>query len=93
MAAEKIYARAAGFVAANLGDELALLDMADGTYLGFNATAAHLWRLLDQPMTLEALCEAMLAEFDVSPDQCRDEIAALLDRLAASGIVTIDDVA
>jgi hypothetical protein len=91
MAKEKIYEKQPGFVAANLGEELALLDMEHGTYLGFNATAAHLWRLLDEPRTLDGLCQAMLLEFDVDAARCRSEIEELLGRLAAADMVRVRD--
>lgn len=85
--AERAYERRPGLVAANLGEELAVLDMASGSYLGFNATAAHVWRLLDQPRTLEALCEAMMQEFDIDADRCRSELRELLDQMLAAGLI------
>lgn len=87
---EEIYSRRPDTVAANLGEELAVLDLPSGSYLGFNATAAHVWRLLSQPRTLDALCEAMTAEFEIDADRCRAEVAALLDRLRDAGLVTVD---
>jgi hypothetical protein len=75
-------------VSANLGAELAVLDLAGGSYLGFNATAAHVWRLLQDPLTLEQLCTAMAAEFEVEPAQCRGEIQALLEKLLAAGLIS-----
>jgi hypothetical protein len=91
MSKEKIYEKQPGFVAANLGEELALLDMAKGAYLGFNATAAHLWRLLDEPRTLDGLCQAMMLEFDVDAARCRGEVEELLGQLVADGMVKIRD--
>ena len=86
-AAERAYERRPGHVAASLGEELAVLDMASGSYLGFNATAAHVWRLLDQPRTLGALCQAMTQEFDVDADRCRAELHELLDQMLAAGLI------
>jgi len=91
MASARIYVRQPGFIAANLGEELAVLDMAQGSYMGFNATAAHIWRLLETPRTLDALCHALMLEFEIEDGRCRAEVAALLDRLAAAGMVRIDD--
>lgn len=88
---ERVYAKQPGFVAANLGEELALLDLASGAYLGFNATAAHIWRLLEEPRTLGSLCQAMMLEFEIDAERCREEVAALLDRLVAAGLVRTDD--
>jgi hypothetical protein len=85
---EKTYSRRPDVVAANLGEELAVLDLSTGSYLGFNATAAHLWRLLNEPRTLDALCDAMTAEFDIDKDRCRSEVAQLLDKLLAANLIT-----
>jgi len=95
MSKETIYRKQPGFVAANLGEELALLDMAHGSYLGFNATAAHVWRLLDEPRTLDALCQALMLEFEVDAEKCHSEVADLLGKLVAAGMVGTgdDDVA
>jgi hypothetical protein len=91
MASVRTYVRQPGYVAANLGEELAVLDMAKGSYLGFNATAAQIWRLLDTPRTLDALCQALLLEFEIEDERCRADVTALLDRLAAAGMVRIED--
>ncbi len=90
--AERIYRRKPDTVAANLGEELAVLDLPSGSYLGFNATAAHIWRLLSEPQTLDTLCEAMTAEFDIGKDRCRVEVAELLERLLAAKLLTAADV-
>ena len=84
---EQVYERRPGYVAANLGEELAVLDMASGSYLGFNATAAHVWRLLEKPRTLDALCKAMTHEFDIDADRCRPALNALLDELMTAGLI------
>lgn len=84
---ERSYERRPGYVAANLGEELALLDMASGSYLGFNATAAHIWRLLEEPRTLDSLCDAMIDEFDIDTERCRTELSALLNELLAAGLI------
>jgi hypothetical protein len=88
---ERIYSRRPDIVTVNLGVELALLDLPTGSYLGFNATAAHVWRLLSVPRTLAALCDAMTAEFEVEWDLCRAEVADLLDRLLAANLVSVAD--
>lgn len=85
------YSRAPHAAAVNLGEELALLDIPTGAYLGFNATAAHVWRMLDQPRTLDDLCARLTAAFDVDDDRCRIEVTALLARLVAADLVTVAD--
>lgn len=85
------YAKQPGYISANLGEELAVLDMASGSYLGFNATAAHIWRLLDAPKTLDALVDALTGEFEVDAETCRKEVQPLLDRMAAAGLIVCNN--
>ena len=87
----KLYRQRTDAVTASLGDELAVLDMETGAYVGFNATAAHVWRLIEEPRTLDDLCAAMTAEFDVDPTQCRTAVARLLSRLEAAGLAEQTD--
>jgi len=85
------YVRRPDLVAANLGDELAVLDMSKSAYLGFNATAAQVWRLLQEPRSLDELCAALNAEFDVDAQRCRQEVEALLQKLQSAGMIRISD--
>jgi hypothetical protein len=85
------YVRTPGFAVANLGDELAVLDLANGSYIGFNVTAAHVWRLLEEPHTFDSLCQAMMTEFDIDADRCRHEVSVLLNKLSASGLIRTGD--
>jgi hypothetical protein len=89
--AQTVYRRKPDTISANLGAELAVLDLPGGSYLGFNATAAHVWRLLQDPHTFEQICAAMIAEFEVEPALCGTEIHTLLNSLLAAGLITASD--
>jgi hypothetical protein len=87
----RTYSRRPALVTANLGEELAVLDLANDSYLGFNATAAQIWRLLQDPHSLDQICNAMVLEFQVDAERCRHEIALLLEHLLAADLIMADD--
>ncbi|HEY1755100.1 MAG TPA: PqqD family protein [Bryobacteraceae bacterium] len=87
----RMYSRRLTLVTANLGAELAVLDLARDSYLGFNSTAAQIWRLLCEPRSLDQICEAMLLEFQVDAGQCRIEISKLLENLLAADLIVAGD--
>ena len=91
MAPPPSYRRRADAVGADLGDELAVLDMQSGSYIGFNATAAAVWRLLEQPRTPQAICAALRAQFDVEEERCRSNVERLLERLLAHRLIERSD--
>ena len=57
-----------------LHDQLVMMDIQKGQYFALNPAATRIWELLEKPLTLEALCNALLEEFEVSPEQCQKDV-------------------
>jgi hypothetical protein len=72
---------------AGIGDELVALDVDRGNCFGFNEVATWVWRRLAEPATFEQLRDELLGEYEVSPDQCSNELQELLDDMAKRGLV------
>lgn len=70
-------------------DEMFALELEQGNFYGFNVSAARIWALIEEPCTLDALCDALAAEFDVAPATCRSDTLALLHELQADGLVVL----
>jgi hypothetical protein len=77
-------------VAAMVADELVVLSVDLGRYFGLNPTAARVWELLEQPRTMEELCDSLAEEYEIQPDACRLEVTALLEDLQKEGLVTVE---
>lgn len=86
---ELIYRRALDLMEAELGDELVALDPRAGECFGFNSVATSVWRELGEPKSFEQLREALLAEYEVEPGQCHDQLAAFLRDLERKGLVKV----
>jgi hypothetical protein len=82
------YQRAVDLLEAELGEEMVALDAEAGTCFGFNEVAATVWRELESPKTAADLRTALLAEYEVDPEQCDRELADLLQDLSARGLIT-----
>lgn len=76
-------------VSCDLFDEAVVLSLRDGAYYGMNPVAARVWQLVQQPTHLSALCDALLAEYDVPADQCEREVMALLRQLVEWKLVEV----
>jgi hypothetical protein len=48
------------------------------------------WRSLAEPRSFEQLRDALIADYDVSSEQCSAELKALLDEMVANGLVAVD---
>ena len=71
------------------GNELVLLNLRDGVYYGLEDVGARIWALLKQPVTLTAIRDAIVSEYEVEPTSCERDVRALVEELATKGLVEI----
>ncbi len=69
--------------AAELDGEVCLFHPATAQYLNLNATASAIWRLLEQPLSRDALITALVASHDVQEAHCRQETDSFLGEALA----------
>ena len=77
-------------VSCDLDGEAAILNLKDGVYYGLNPVGARVWKLVQEPVTLENILEAILEEYDVEEEQCFQDTVELLEELQDKGLVKID---
>lgn len=75
--------------ACQLGDEAALLHLVTGTYYGLDPTGTRIWELAQEPTAVSELLAALLAEFDVDPEECERDLLYLLENLAGETLIEI----
>ena len=73
---------------AHLPGEAVLLDLKTKRYYRLNATAARIWRALEQSDEPSKIVEALVGEFAVDALTARAELDRTLDDLRARGLVT-----
>ena len=73
--------------AAELDGEICLFHPDNAEYLNLNATASAIWRLLEQPLSRDALVTALVAGHNVEPAHCRQETDTFLAEALASSML------
>jgi hypothetical protein len=76
-----------------LGGGAALLDLRSATYFSVNPVGAYVWELLNKPILVSSVHEALHARYDVAPDACFADLLSLLQELADAGLIRIADAA
>jgi hypothetical protein len=79
------------WLAAKVGDELVMMSAAKGNYIGLSEVGARIWELIDEPRSVESVCDTLVAEYEVDPATCRAEVDAFLTALGQHDAVRIDD--
>ena len=88
-----IYVLRADHVAARmLGGEMMIMSAADSSLYVLNETASVVWQAADGVTPLSKIVrDNVCAEFDVAPDVALEDAIALVNDLAAHGILVISD--
>ncbi len=76
-----------------VGNEAVLLDLKSERYFGLDEVGTRIWQLLQEKGRIEPLLETLLAEYEVSPERLRADLAELLGRLEEAGLIQIEPVA
>ena len=84
--------RSPGILQASLGEgEIALLGAEASKYFGLEGSASAVWNLLEKEQSLQSLCDALTASYDVPADVCARDAVAFVTKLIEHDLVRIID--
>ncbi|NBB22957.1 PqqD family peptide modification chaperone [Runella sp. CRIBMP] len=76
-------------ISGQLNDDLVMVDIEKGSYFSLNSVATRIWELLENPLSSESLYEVLMAEYEVSPEQCRTEVNEYLEKMKELGLIQV----
>ena len=86
---ETVICRSEALLSNNLGDDVVMMDIEQGSYYGLEGVAARIWELTENPVSFGKVCEQLSNEYDILPDKCRQEVTSFLDDLLERKIVMV----
>jgi len=57
-----------------------IMHVERGKYFGLNPIGKRIWELIEAPKTLEQITSDLLLEYNITPDQCKTEVQAFLEK-------------
>ena len=76
-------------LAQEVGGEAVLLDLAGERYFGLDPVGTRIWALLAQAPVLEEVHATLCEEFQAEPARIETDLLALVQQLAAAGLVEL----
>lgn len=67
-----------------VGEGIGAVDF--GKLISLNETAAWLWEYCDETSDIDTLTQALCAEYDVSADEARRDVVAIVDEWIKVGV-------
>lgn len=70
-------------------DDVVMMDIEKGTYYGLESVAAEIWKLVKEPISVNSLCEKLTAEYNIAPEQCRQDVTVFLQELLNRNVIKV----
>lgn len=69
------------FLISLIGEEVVMMDIQKGTYIGMNAVGSSIWNMLSQTLAVKDIIKSLTTVYDISEDQCEKETIAYLQQM------------
>jgi hypothetical protein len=89
IAPETMIRRSEALLFNNLGSDIVMMDIEQGSYYGLEGVAARIWEFTENPVSVRSLCDRLTSEYEVSPEQCRQDVIEFLNDLLKRNIVQV----
>lgn len=71
--------------------ESVLLNLKNESYYGLDEVGTRMWELLTTSNTLQEVYDALLDEYDVTPQTLKEDMLDLISTLIEHGLLEVDD--
>ena len=76
-------------ISQEVSGETVLLDLGSENYFGLDEVGTRVWQLIQEGGRLQDIYDALLAEYEVGPEQLLADLEKLLNDIQAAGLVTL----
>lgn len=89
MTEQTILKRKSGLMTANMDGAAVMMDISTGKYFNLGQTGGRIWELLEQPLRVEKLICALIEEYNVTYERCREDVLPFLQQLVDKGLLIV----
>jgi hypothetical protein len=74
-------------LSSEVGGETVILNLPAGLYFGLDEVGTRVWALVQRPLSVDRICEALMQEFDVETERCERAVLDFLAEMERAGLV------
>ena len=78
-------------VHSNLDGESVILDLEEGIYYGLDEVGTRIWELIQKPVQIQHVIDAITQEYDVTRERCTADIFNLLADLQEHHLLRVEN--
>ena len=76
--------------ASEIDEEVVMMNVDTGKYYGMDAIGSRIWELIDEKIQVKKLISTLMEEYDVSEEECRNDVLEFLNELYDQQLVQIE---
>jgi hypothetical protein len=73
----------------DLDGDTVMMNLERGEYYSISQIGSRIWQLIEIQQKVSAVCNALMNEYNVTPEQCEQDVLVFLNQMAEKGIVRI----
>ena len=73
--------RKQGLLVSELGNELVMMDIEEGNYIGLNETGRAIWELIEEPISVEQLIQQLVNRYEINIGECTSDTLECLNKM------------
>lgn len=73
-------------------NESVFLDIEAGHYFSTNKIGSRIWQILEEPCSVNHICQQLQQQFDVSATSCESEVMLFLHDMLEKGLIKHDEL-
>ena len=78
-----------GIMSANMDNETVMMRVETGKYYSLGTMGSVLWSMLENPVSVHEIIDALLEKYQVERDQCEEEVLAFLNQAYQEGLLNL----
>jgi len=75
----------------DLDGEIGMMNVDQGKYYGLDSVGTHIWKLLENQQTVQALVGKLLKEYNIDEKTCIEHVLEFLKNLLKEGLLLVDN--
>jgi len=87
---ESIVRQVEDIVASDIDDEKVMMSVEQGQYYSLDPIGSRVWELIEKPVKVSELIDALLPEYDVDRESCERDVLVFLEKLEEEGILNVE---
>lgn len=84
-----VIVRAEAVLSSEVAGETVLMSVENGEYYAMDAVASRIWRIIETPHPVAAVCDELLGRFDADREQLERDTLAFFNHLLAKRLIKV----